>query len=134
MAVVEAASFLEALLKALDDDAVVGPFVPMAFRVLAPVKVRRLEGWGERHGKTTSGSVVPRNRVQWVQRSVQFHYGSWYIQSRIIFELMGFINQLITGALLCGTFFHVFFFGGEGLMSFFLEGCFGMSIFHGVDD
>lgn len=35
----QAASFLEALLKALDDDAVVGPFVPMAFRVLAPVKV-----------------------------------------------------------------------------------------------
>ncbi|CAL1168734.1 unnamed protein product [Cladocopium goreaui] len=35
----QAAGFLEALLAALDDEAVVGPFVPMAFRVLAPVKV-----------------------------------------------------------------------------------------------
>lgn len=35
----QAAAFLEALLSALDQEAPVGPFVPMAFRVLAPVKV-----------------------------------------------------------------------------------------------
>ena len=34
----EAAAFLEALLNALDQEAPVGPFVPLAFRVLAPVK------------------------------------------------------------------------------------------------
>ncbi|CAK9005243.1 Septin-type G domain-containing protein [Durusdinium trenchii] len=33
-----AAAFLEALLNALDQEAPVGPFVPLAFRVLAPVK------------------------------------------------------------------------------------------------
>jgi hypothetical protein len=38
----KAAGFLEALLAALDDEAVVGPFVPMAFRVLAPVKAQGL--------------------------------------------------------------------------------------------
>ena len=45
---VQAAGFLEALLAALDDEAVVGPFVPMAFRVLAPVKA--LGGTGEGPG------------------------------------------------------------------------------------
>ena len=34
----QAASFLEALLLALDEEAPVGPYVPAAFRVLAPVK------------------------------------------------------------------------------------------------
>ena len=36
----QASNFLEALLKSLDQEAPVGPFVPMAFRVLAPVKAR----------------------------------------------------------------------------------------------
>ena len=37
----EAGSFLEALLLALDEEAPVGPYVPEAFRVLAPVKAWR---------------------------------------------------------------------------------------------
>ena len=55
----KAAGFLEALLAALDDEAVVGPFVPMAFRVLAPVKAR-----GQGQGLMLIGSdqrKSPRN-------------------------------------------------------------------------
>ncbi|CAK9024734.1 unnamed protein product [Durusdinium trenchii] len=40
----QAAAFLEALLNALDQEAPVGPFVPLAFRVLAPVKVEAAKG------------------------------------------------------------------------------------------
>ena len=35
----QATAFMEALLNALDSETPVGPFVPTAFRVLAPVKV-----------------------------------------------------------------------------------------------
>ena len=37
----EATRFVEALLNALDEEAPVGPYVPTAFRVLAPVQVPR---------------------------------------------------------------------------------------------
>ena len=64
----EAGSFLEALLLALDEEAPVGPYVPEAFRVLAPVKAYKgLSCW--LHALTAAKSEVDsskQGRVPWL--------------------------------------------------------------------